>query len=126
MESGDIDRHALKRLLGVVGGDISELEDLRNDYLEDAPELAQRILDAVGRGDMRALRIAAHMLKSNARDFGAVRLADLCATLEKACLEGGQADTHGLAERIRDEEDAARRALSDLNLGDLEEPQSEA
>ena len=124
MESGDIDPTALKRLLEVVGGDLEELEDLRNDYLEDAPDLAQRLLDAASRGDLTALRIAAHTLKSIARDFGAARLAELCATLEKACIEGGPEDPLGLAKRIRDEEDSARRALSGLNLGDLEGFQS--
>lgn len=122
MESGDIDMAALKRLLDIVGGDLDELEELRDDYLEDAPDLAQRILDAAGKGDQTALKIAAHTLKSNARDFGAVRLADLCAKLEKTCREGGSEEFVGLAQRISDEEDAARRALSGLNLGDLQGP----
>ncbi|SDD54735.1 Hpt domain-containing protein [Ruegeria marina] len=125
MENADIDLAALKRLLEVVGGDVEELEDLRNDYFEDAPELVRRILDAAGRADLTALKIAAHTLKSNARDFGAARLAELCAVLERTCLEGGPEDPVGLARRIRDEEDLARRALAGLNLGDLEGPRSE-
>lgn len=121
MESGEIDLAALKRLLEVVGGDCEDLEELRNDYLEDAPKLARQIMNAAEMRDLTALRIAAHTLKSNARDFGAERLAEHCAALEKACLEDGPEDPIVFAGRIRDEEDAARQTLLGLNLGDLEE-----
>lgn len=119
MSSQKIDRTALKRLLEIVGNDIEELEDLRGDYVEDAPALARRISEAASQGDGKALRIAAHTLKSNARDFGAVRLAELCAFLEKACYEGGDEDAGALAEAITIEEEAARHALLDIPLEDL-------
>lgn len=119
MNTPDIDRTALKRLFHVMGNDIGELEDLRRDYLEDAPDLARRITEAAAQGDWTALRIAAHTLKSNARDFGAVQLAGLCADLEKACIDGRPEDPAGFAERIRDAECAARRALLGICLDEL-------
>jgi len=120
VNTAEIDREALGRLLRILGDDVAELEDLRNDYMEDAPALARRISEAVSQGDWYALKIAAHTLKSNARDFGASRLADLCNTLEHACDEGRPEDPQGIAECIRREEEAAREALSKICLDRLQ------
>ena len=112
MDSTQIDRSALKRLLAVLGNDPAELEDLLTDYCEDAPDLARRISDAAGSGDMDALRIAAHTLKSNAHDFGARHLSALCADLERACISGVPADPKASAEQIVGAEKAAREAVA--------------
>ncbi|MFD1196503.1 Hpt domain-containing protein [Seohaeicola saemankumensis] len=126
MSTSEIDHSSLKRLLDVLGNDTAELQDLLQDYIEDAPDLARRITEAAAQGDRTALRIAAHTLKSNARDFGATRLAELCAGLEKACVEGRPEDPEGYADRIRQAEQAARLALLDVSLDDLDGPGSVA
>lgn len=124
MESDLIDRAALKRLLEVMGNDPGELEDLLGDYNEDAPDLVRRISDAAARRDLEALRIAAHTLKSNARDFGALRLSTLCAEVERACAAGGPADPRDAVERITREEEAARQALSEISFDELLGPKN--
>lgn len=119
MEEQPIDRDALKRLLELLGGDPAELADLLDDYNEDAPDLARRILAAAEHGDHEALRIATHTLKSNARDFGALRLSTLCAELEHACAADALTDPGCAAEEIFRAEEEARRALAEIRLDDL-------
>lgn len=120
MSNDIIDRSALRRLLELIGGDPADLQDLLEDYRSQAPELASRISAAARSNDMDALRIAAHTLKSNARDFGAMRLSALCADLERDCRSGTIADPLARAEAIRSEEAAAREALSGVGAGDIQ------
>lgn len=118
-----IDYAALRRLLKVVGNELDELAELVGDYLEDAPELAGRIVDAAAIGDREAFRISAHTLKSNARDFGAIRLSELCAAAEGASASTADtADLAAAASEIAHAERAARRALAAVSLVDLERP----
>ncbi|MFW5654835.1 MAG: Hpt domain-containing protein [Roseicyclus sp.] len=119
MTEGQIDTDALQRLLRVIGGDPEDLRELVEEFLQTAPELAASISDAAATGDRDALRIAAHTLKSNARDFGAMRLSELCAALESACRGDGALDARGAAEDIAREERTARITLANLELDAL-------
>jgi HPt (histidine-containing phosphotransfer) domain-containing protein len=114
-----IDRAALRRLLDVIGGNPEDLNDLLEEYRNTAPELASQISVAASSGDLEKLRIAAHTLKSNARDFGATRLSSLCDNLERNCRNGAVPDWRGMAEAIDSEEAAARQALSSINAEDI-------
>jgi HPt (histidine-containing phosphotransfer) domain-containing protein len=114
-----IDLAALRRLRAVIGGEAADLQELIEDYLEAAPALAEKIARTAADRDVDAMRIAAHTLKSNARDFGAVRLAALCEALEKACKEGTVGDALSQAVEIRAEEDVARAALEHLDPHDI-------
>lgn len=119
MDSGIIDRAALRQLLDVIGGDRDDLDELLEDYRNMAPDLAAEMFDAAEAGDLDRLRIAAHTLKSNARDFGALRLSSLCEALEKECRAGSVTDARGSATAIVTEEAAARRSLDDVDLEEL-------
>lgn len=117
--TGVIDLDALKRLLSVIGGDRDGLADLIVDFSEGAPELALQIRDAAEALDAARLRMAAHSLKSNARDFGAAELAVVCAALESKAREGNlgdasraAAEVHGLVARAV--EDLSRIAVADV------------
>jgi HPt (histidine-containing phosphotransfer) domain-containing protein len=119
-EPGWIDHAALRRLLDILGNDPDELADLMSDYLVDAPDLVRRMLEAAEQGDREAFRIAAHTLKSNARDFGAARLSELCFAAEAAVsAPATSADLAALAGEIARAELAARQALSEVDLADL-------
>lgn len=115
-----IDRAALRRLLAVVGNDPDELGELIDDYIEDAPDLACRMADAAANGDRDAFRIAAHTLKSNARDFGAIRLSELCSAAEAASASlAFSTDLTTFIDDIASAERAAREVLLSVNLENL-------
>lgn len=95
-----IDKAAIDRLLDVIGGDTDDLKELIEDFGEIAPELVENMQQAVLEDDIDRLRIAAHSLKSNARDLGAVDLAQESAALEAACAEGGIEDAAARVEVI--------------------------
>lgn len=116
MDETAIDLSALRRLLEMIGGDPEDMAELLEDYREAAPDLAGQIRVAAETGDLDALRIAAHTLKSNARDFGAMRLALLCEELEHACRDGQVGDPAGIAAAIAAEEEAARTRLSTIDI----------
>lgn len=116
-----IDRAALRRLLETIGGDVEDLLELVGDYAEDAPKLVEEIRAAARAGDADAMRIAAHTLKSNARDFGAFRLAALCQRLEQDCREHLPADPDAAVIEIAAAEAEAQAALSEVDLAALKD-----
>lgn len=113
-----ISKSALGRLLAAIGGDRDDLEELREDYLAVAPELAQRLASAHGSADLNKLRITAHELKSNARDFGAESLAYLCEAVERAAKQGMQIEQTDIDDILRAEEEA-RASLANMDLSDV-------
>lgn len=119
MSNGIIEMAALRRLLETIGGDPEDLCELIEDFQGEAPELAARISEAAANGDLEALRIATHTLKSNARDFGATRLATLCEELEHECRTGAVTDPGSHAQAIAVAEMAAREALCDLSADEF-------
>ena len=73
---------ALARLTTLVGGDQAVLGELIDSFLTDAPALLAEMQHAVDAQDAATLHRAAHTLKSNAADFGARTLSELCRELE--------------------------------------------
>ena len=86
MSTDLIDEDALERLLALIGDDPDDLDELIDDYLEAAPELAKTIVDACAGPDIDAMRIAAHTLKSNARDLGAMKVSERASDIESDFL----------------------------------------
>ena len=81
--------------------------------------MPQWIGTAARANDLDALRIAAHTLKSNARDFGAMRLSVMCEELEQECRNGAVADPVSKADAIVSEEAAARETLNNVAAEDI-------
>lgn len=119
MNDETIDLETLKRLLKLIGGDAEDLRELVDEFLETAPELSASISSAAAAGNRDALRIAAHTLKSNARDFGAMRLSGLCSALENDCRNEHSIDPIAVAAEIAREEAVARDALAAIPLDAL-------
>jgi HPt (histidine-containing phosphotransfer) domain-containing protein len=71
------------RLLDSVGGDTEFLGELMETYFSNTVTLFASMRHAVAAGDAAELRRAAHSLKSNSADFGALTLAALCKELEE-------------------------------------------
>jgi len=119
MDIGEpIDQKALGRLLEVIGGDSEDLKELVDEFEQTTPDLIATMRMAAEKSDMTAIRIAAHSLKSNARDMGAMRLAELCEALEHAAREGAIDAPGDRVEVIETELTRTRGALAAISLTD--------
>lgn len=83
-----VDLSAFKRLTQLVGGNQAVLNELIDSFLVDAPAALTAMRAALQTNDITSLHRAAHTLKSNASDFGALELADLCRELEAKATAG--------------------------------------
>jgi len=101
--STTIDPSALTRVLDMAGGDRSFVVEIIDEYLADSSALVASLRETTG----EQLRRAAHSLKSTSASVGAVRLAELCAQVERA---GADPVVVGEAER---EHAAVRAALEE-------------
>jgi HPt (histidine-containing phosphotransfer) domain-containing protein len=79
---GVIDRDVLNKLLEAVGGDGEFLTELLETYFKDSPQLFTSMHESLVRGDSEEFRRAAHSLKSNSANFGAVKLSQQAKALE--------------------------------------------
>lgn len=93
-----IRREALDTLQRLIGGSREDLEDLVRGFIEEGQTMLDDAQDAAAGGNEGALKRAAHSLKSNARDLGAVDFADLCAAIEADLVAGKPAD--GMTGRV--------------------------
>jgi HPt (histidine-containing phosphotransfer) domain-containing protein len=66
----------------MIGAKPEDMAELINDFVAVLPKQMHQMREHGSNGDLAALRIAAHSCKSNARDLGALHLAELCARLE--------------------------------------------
>lgn len=114
--SDQIDLTALRNLKNMIGGDPGDLSELIDDFVEALPGQVQEMHDHAGKGDLGALRIAAHSCKSNARDLGALHLAELCARLETECAAGEVADLPAQLAQISQAGEAALSGYATLDL----------
>ncbi len=107
-----IDHAALKKLLDVVGGDPEDLAEFIEDFQEIAPSLVADMQAGKAGSDWEKVRIAAHTLKSNAKDLGALTLSDLSKTLEEHCKAGTAAESVSLIDQIAQETQDATAGLA--------------
>lgn len=108
-----IDIEALRALMQLVGDDKTVLASLIEDFLGIGPQLAADMRGALQKADADGLRIAAHTLKSNARDFGCNALSDTCREIENAARAGDLAPAAPLV--------GTAEALTAQNIGFLRE-----
>ena len=107
-----IDQRALDEIRALaVGEDAGILEELISLYLEDAPPLISAIAKALENGDCEKTRAAAHRLKSNSANLGAIHVSQLCAQLEASARRGMLSEAPGMLKSIRIEYEKARTAL---------------
>ncbi len=92
-----LDQTALDNLLATAGGDKTFLAEMIVTFLADSPKQITAMRDAAANVRADELRRAAHTLKSNSANFGAMNLSKLCKELEKMGKDGALA---GAIERI--------------------------
>jgi HPt (histidine-containing phosphotransfer) domain-containing protein len=112
-----IDRAAFNNLVESVGGDQEFLGELLQTYFDDSPRQMEAMHAALAQGNAEDFRRAAHSLKSNSANFGAMALSRLAKGLEdlgKAGTLDGAAQGVAAAEqeylRVRAALEAAARA----------------
>lgn len=110
---------ALRRLLNAIGGDCEDLTELVEEYAVGAPSLVAKMRDGADLSDWVGVFQAAHTLKSNARDMGAIRLSELCEALEKEARAGPVFWVKERVAEIAAEEETARQALLQMRFTDI-------
>lgn len=103
-----IDMAALSKLVDYAVNDQNLVQTLIEDLEQSAPELIESMWSALDNSNLRGITEAAHALKSTSATLGAMKLAELCATLEELS-EIENADSH-----IRQVEVQFARSLLDL------------
>ena len=83
-----IDGAAFQSLFDSIGGDREFLGELLETYFADAPVQLDTMQSTLDAGDAEGLRRAAHSLKSNSANFGAMGLSRLCKTVEDMAKAG--------------------------------------
>lgn len=83
-----IDREVLDKLLEAVGGDGEFLAELLETYFADTPQQFSTMQAALADGNSEEFRRAAHSLKSNSANFGAMDLSQKAKKLEEMGKSG--------------------------------------
>ncbi len=99
----------LRAMLGAKAGEM--LPTLIDTFLDEAVQLQEDARRAITADRADELRRAAHTLKSNATNFGAMALSAACQELENAGQKDALQAAPGLLERVQQEFEPARTAL---------------
>lgn len=108
---GAIDQEVLDNLLEVVGGDGEFLAELIETYFADTPQQFTAMHGALTNGNADEFCRAAHSLKSNSANFGAMELSQIAKALEDM---GKNRELDNAAETLRDAENEYSRVKSTL------------
>lgn len=109
-----IDESALESLSELPHADDRNLVDqVIQTYINTSMDLMTRLGEAIDRSDSECIRSAAHSLKSSSANVGAVKLAELCASMETSTRKSDRATAATLRQQIKDEYPRVIEALRD-------------
>ncbi len=94
-----IDQVAVARLLAMVGNDPDFVDELVDDYLAEAPQLAAAVRAALDAGDADGIVLPAHTLKGTSANLGGVRVAGIAQRIEE---RGRAGDLEGVDAMLAD------------------------
>jgi two-component system sensor histidine kinase/response regulator len=106
-----IDREALNRLFEAVGSDPQFLAELLDEYFSDSLAQFENMVAALASHDPEAFRRAAHSLKSNSANFGALALSGKFKELEDLGKSGHLEGVESLLEEAGAEYGQVKIAL---------------
>ncbi len=110
-QPAELDPQALKNLKAMLGKKAAVmLPKLIDDFFRDAVRMQEEARQAMEQGKTEDLRRAVHTLKSNAKNFGATVLAQLCQESENIA-KTGSCDVSDLLHQIETEYPKVRAAL---------------
>jgi len=91
--------------------DGSLLRELRDLFVNEAPEQLHRMDDGHRQGDAKAVALAAHRLKGTAATFGAEEMRRLCMEIEGLARGGSLDGVQSMIQQLGTECDRLRLAL---------------
>jgi HPt (histidine-containing phosphotransfer) domain-containing protein len=112
-----IDRAVLDQLLDSFGGDVDFLGEMLDTFFEDSPRQLAAMREGLARGDLEMVRRAAHSLKSNSANFGALALSARCKELEMLAKGGALQGGDALLSQIAAGYDQAHATLETIRAG---------
>ena len=112
-----IDRSVLDRLLDSFGGDKEFLGEMLDTFFEDSPRQLEAARTGLAAGDAEVVRRAAHSLKSNSANFGALALSAQCKELEMLAKGGSLDGGAELLARIATGYEQTHAALEAIRAG---------
>jgi len=112
-----IEQDVLIGLLESVGGDAEFLAELLQEYFADSPQQIENMRNAYASGKAEDLRRAAHSMKSNSANFGAMELSHLCKELEDLGKEGNLDGIEARIDLVAAEFAKAQTALEIIQKG---------
>jgi CheY-like chemotaxis protein/HPt (histidine-containing phosphotransfer) domain-containing protein len=92
-----LDPDVVRSLRDLAGGSDAILKRILAAFREHAPPRLAGLEAAHRRGDMAAVALEAHALKSPSRNVGALRLAEICADIEQRARGGEAVDAASVA-----------------------------
>jgi HPt (histidine-containing phosphotransfer) domain-containing protein len=111
IDPGVIDQTVFTALVTDTGNDSTFINELIDTYLADSPKLLEQMRSALAANDVDEFRRAAHSLKSNSANLGAITLMGLAKELEMIARAGA---LDGVAERLPQVELETNRACAAL------------
>ncbi len=95
-----LDKDRIRELRELAGDDPAILQELIDLFLTDAPKLIDQMRRALEDQDGTALRRTAHVLKGSGGQIGALRVQDICATIETLVGTGSLAGVESLLSEL--------------------------
>jgi PAS domain S-box-containing protein len=114
-----LDARALEAIAALKSDDMPDLlQKVIGLYLENTPKLLETLHKAGKRNEVSLLCSAAHTLKSSSANIGALRLAELCKTLEEEARQGTVTDGQSRVAEIEAEFALVQAALTEADVAD--------
>jgi HPt (histidine-containing phosphotransfer) domain-containing protein len=110
-----IDQATFNELKQMSGPDF--MPELIDTFLDDGPRMIAKLRRALAAGEAETFRRTAHSLKSNAKTFGALRLAELARDLELSGRENRLGEAGSVLDELVHEFDRVAAALGGLRDG---------
>ena len=112
-----IDQATFANLLEMTGGDQAFVDELVDTYLSEGDRLVGDLVGAAEAGDIAALVLPAHSMKSSSLNVGALALGELCRLLEMDARNGSVEAPVERANEVKVAFGAARAALLEERQG---------
>ena len=101
-----------ERLMKTVGGDLELLAEIVRIFLEDQPQMSERLNDALRKGDPERVWRAAHAIKGSVGNFAAGPASSLAGELEEVAQKQDLAEARRLADSLAREVERLRDRLT--------------